>query len=99
MFTHVVMFWLKPGMTTDDVADFETKLRALTMIPSVVYGTVGKPASTDRPVIDRSYHYGLMVAFKDLAGHDLYQDHPVHDTFRNECGKFFDRVVIYDYEG
>lgn len=99
MFTHVVMFWLKPGMTTDDVADFETKLRALTMIPSVVYGTVGTPAATDRPIIDRTYNYGLMVAFKDLAGHDVYQSHPVHDAFRNDCGKFFDRVVIYDYEG
>jgi hypothetical protein len=99
MFTHCVFFWLKPGMSTDDRADFEKKLRALTTIPSVVYGTVGTPASTDRPIIDRSYHYGLMVAFKDLAGHDVYQAHPTHDTFRNDCGKFFERVQIYDFEG
>lgn len=99
MFTHCVFFWLKDGMTADDKGEFERKLRVLTTIPSVVHGTVGTPASTDRPVIDRSYDWGLMVAFKDLAGHDAYQVHPIHDAFRNDCGKFFAKVVIYDFEG
>ena len=27
---------------------------------------VGKPAPTDRPVIDRSYSYALTVVFKDI---------------------------------
>jgi hypothetical protein len=99
MFTHCVFFWLKPGMTADEKGELERKLRALTTIPSVVHGTVGTPASTNRPIIDRSYSWGLMVAFKDLAGHDAYQEHPVHDDFRDSCGKFFDKVLIYDFEG
>jgi hypothetical protein len=99
MFTHCVFFWLKPGMTADDKAEFERKLRALTTISSVVHGTVGTPARTDRPIIDRSYSWGLMVSFKDLAGHDAYQVDPIHDDFRESCSKFFEKVVIYDFEG
>jgi hypothetical protein len=35
-------------------------------IPSVQHLWVGKPAPTDRPVIDSSYSYGLVVALKDM---------------------------------
>jgi hypothetical protein len=99
MFTHCVFFWLKDGISADERADFERKLEALTRIPSVVHGTVGRPAKTDRPVIDRSYHYGLMTVFADERGHDEYQVHPVHDVFRNDCARHFAKVVIYDFEG
>jgi hypothetical protein len=98
MFTHCVFFWLRDGLSADEKADFERQLKTLTTLPSVVYGTIGTPASTDRPVIDRSYSYGLMVAFKDLAGHDAYQVHPLHDAFRDNCAKYWTRVVIYDFD-
>lgn len=99
MFTHCVLFWLKDGMSADDKALFDKKVRALTKISSVQFGTVGTPASTDRPVIDRSYHYGLMTVFKDMAGHDAYQVDPIHDDFRDSCAKFFAKVQVYDFEG
>ena len=96
MFVHSVYFWLKPTLTNDERNQVIAGLRSLTTIPAVRNSFIGTPASTDRPVIDRSYQYALVLFFDDKNGHDNYQAHPVHDQFRNECGGFWDRVLIYD---
>ena len=96
MFIHSVYFWLADGLTEAQREQFVSQARALTRIETVRYGWLGTPAPTDRPVIDRSYSYALTVIFDDQAGHDAYQDHPVHDHFRNECSRFWTRVLIYD---
>jgi hypothetical protein len=57
------------------------------------------PADTDRPIIDRSYSYALILTFADKAAHDAYQVHPTHDKFRTECGHLWSRVQIYDSVG
>jgi len=97
MFVHCVYFWLKDGLSQQDIQAFEKGIHSLTSIESVKHGFVGIPASTDRPVIDRSYSYGLVVVFEDEAGHDAYQDHPVHDDFRNNCAQYWREVKIYDF--
>ncbi len=97
MFVHCVYFWLKPDISAADEALFVERVKALTTLPSVKHGWVGKPAATDRPVIDRSYSYGLTVVFEDEAGHDAYQVHPVHDAFRELHG-LWTAVKIYDFE-
>jgi hypothetical protein len=94
MFVHNVYFWVKPDLTPPQMETLVKGMTALTTIPSVKFGFVGKPASTDRPVIDRSYSYTLVVAFDDKAGHDLYQEHPIHDAFRKDCGTFWNKVLI-----
>ena len=96
MFVHNVYFWLKPDLTSEQREKVVTGIKSLTTIPSVKFGFMGTPASTDRPVIDRSYSYMLVVAFEDKAGHDLYQEHAIHDAFRNECAPFWSKVLIYD---
>jgi hypothetical protein len=98
MFIHNVYFWLKSGLTQAEVDAFEKSALTLTSIPSVRYGWVSKPASTDRPVIDRSYSYALTTIFEDSAGHDLYQVHPVHDAFREQCAQYWNQVRVYDSE-
>jgi hypothetical protein len=96
MLIHSVYFWLKDGITPREVATFEAGVRKLLTIDSVITGYVGTPASTaDRPIIDRTYHYGLIVIFDDLAGHDAYQVDPIHDTFRS-LAALWKRVQIYD---
>jgi hypothetical protein len=98
MFTHCVYFWLKEGLSPGEVAEFEKGLRSLTTISTVVHGFVGTPAATDRPIIDRSYSYGLVVAFRDEAGHDAYQVDPIHSAFRDGCAQYWRRVTIYDFQ-
>jgi hypothetical protein len=98
MFVHCVYFWLKPELTPAQVRQFEELCGAMAKIPTVQHMWLGKPAATDRPVIDRSYSYGLVVAFKDAAGEDAYQKHPIHDVFRENCGTFWSKVQIYDQQ-
>ncbi|MDA3962968.1 MAG: Dabb family protein [Planctomycetota bacterium] len=97
MFVHTVLFWLK-DLSPDQLADFTTGLDELIAIESVSQGWYGQPASTDRPIIDTSYSYGLTIINTDLAAHQAYQDDPIHDRFRDRCHPYFDKVVIYDYE-
>jgi Stress responsive A/B Barrel Domain len=96
MFVHSVYLWLKPDLTENQRAEFWDGVRSLTTIESVRQGYVGTPASTDRPIIDRSYSCALVVIFDDEEGHDLYQDHPVHDKFREGCASYWSKVLIYD---
>mgnify|MGYP001614356474 CR=1 FL=1 len=89
-------FWLKDDLSPAQTAAFIAGVTALTTIDTVQHALVGVPAPTDRPIIDRSYSYGLVVAFKDMEAHDAYQVHAIHDTFRETCGSFWSQVKIYD---
>jgi hypothetical protein len=97
MFVHCVYFWLNSGITPEQEREFLLRARALTTIGSVRHGWVGKPASTDRPIIDRGYSYGLTIVCDDLAAHDAYQVDPIHDRFR-ELHSLWSQVKIYDFE-
>jgi hypothetical protein len=98
MFVHSVYFWLKPELTEAEQQAFWDGVRSLTTIKSVRQSFVGRPAATDRPVIDRSYSCALVVMFDDLAGHDFYQEDPIHDRFREGCAAYWTKVLIYDAE-
>jgi hypothetical protein len=95
MFVHSVYFWLKPDLTEEQRALFWESVHSLKTIESLRQCYIGAPASTDRPVIDRSYSCALVVVFDDDEGHDIYQKHPVHDKFR-ECSNLWSKILIYD---
>ncbi len=99
MFVHAVYFWLRADLTTEEHSRFLEGVRSLTTIESVERAYVGQPAPTDRAIIERSYSTGLIVVFGDQAAHDRYQVDPIHDRFRQACGSFWDKVVIYDTIG
>lgn len=97
-FVHVVNFYLKPGLSAADIELFETSVNGLGAIESLLLFNVGKPANTDRPVIDRSYSYCELAVFADEAGHDVYQVHPLHTAFVEKCNHLWEKVVIFDSE-
>lgn len=97
MLVHAVYFWLRPDLTDEERARFEANLRTLAEIPSQGCH-IGTPAPTDRPVIDRSYTWALVLLFADMAEHDAYQVHPAHQAFVTENKQYWSRVQIYDSE-
>ncbi len=97
-FVHVVNFWLKKGLSATEIAQFEAGVSTLGTIETVRYFNVGKPAKTDRPVIDSSYDYCLLVVFDDAVGHDFYQVVQIHLDFIENCAHLWDKVLIYDSE-
>ena len=95
-FVHHVYFWLKKPVTRGTREKFENGLKKLVTIETIVGRHLGTPASTDRGVIDSSYSYSLLLTFKNKVDHDIYQTHPIHLKFIDECEKLWERVVVYD---
>ena len=96
MLIHSVYFWANEGSSAEDLADFRRGLESLKTIDSVRQAYIGVPADTDRPVIERSYTYGLILVFDDQHGHDLYQYHEIHDRFRQQCSRYWSKLLIFD---
>ena len=96
MFVHSVVFWLKKGLSEDEIKYFEEEANKLVTIESVAHGWVGTPAQTSRGVIDTSYDYLLTIINKNYDDQMAYQVDPIHDTFKENCETFFEEVVIYD---
>ncbi|MCU0378276.1 MAG: Dabb family protein [Bacteroidales bacterium] len=97
-FIHHVFFWLKEPVTDDVRASFEAALRELVTIEVIIDYHLGRPAATNREVIDSSYSYSLLTIFESKADHDIYQTHPKHLRFIEECNDLWERVVVYDSE-
>ena len=96
MLAHHVLFWLKADTTEDQKAAFRKGLESLEKIESVKTFYVGIPAPIERAVVDTSYTFSLIIIFEDLAGHDVYQTHPLHLAFLDEFCSLFEKVTIYD---
>ncbi len=94
---HTVFFWLKDGLSDEQVTYFETELAKLPAIGTVATGAIGTPAPTEaRPVTDNSFSYHLSLTFGSIANHDAYQVHPDHDVFIANCKDLWERVLVYD---
>ena len=97
MFIHSVYFWLKPELTDEEMAAFAKGLRSLAAIESVKTIFIGRPAATDRPVVERGYTFALVVDLGDQAGHDTYAVHPEHLAFVERFKPDWTQINIYDF--
>ena len=96
MLTHHVLFWLKADTTVEQKDAFRKGLESLDKVETIKGLYIGTPAPIERAVVDTTYTFSLLVLFADLAGHDVYQVHPIHKAFLEEFRVFFEKVVIYD---
>lgn len=96
MFVHHVYFWLKNPNSSSDHAALLKGLQTLTKVETIQTVHIGVPADTNRPVIDTSYHFSLLLIFKNRQDQDVYQTHPVHLKFVEDCAHLWSRVIVYD---
>ncbi len=99
MFVHAVYFWLRDELTEAERQAFIWGVESLKTIEDVHIGHVGVPADTNRPVIDRSYSFSLVLFFEDRNAHDRYQAHPTHHQFSEQCSGLWKKLQIYDSVG
>lgn len=97
MLAHHVFFWLKnPGSLADRDKLIEG-LRTLQKIESVRDIHIGVPADTEkRPVVDNSYSVSELIFFDNVAGQNIYQDHPIHKKFVENYSSLWEKVIVYD---
>lgn len=98
-FYHNVYFWLHEPDNAVHRKQFESALRTLleTSVNVKSYH-IGIPASTDRPVVDRTYTYAGVMQFEDIAAHDAYQVEDAHLQFLAQNKHLWHKVVIFDSE-
>lgn len=99
VFAHHVLFYLPAAASAADRAKLLEGLQKLQAIPTIKLSHIGTPAETDRAVIDRTYTYSWLCLFESAAAEQSYQQHPIHDEFRNHYARYWERVVIYDAVG
>lgn len=96
LFIHHVFFWLKEPDNQDARAKFEKAARELVTIETIIDHHIGVPAPTAREVIDSSYTYSVLTTYRNKDDQDIYQTHPKHLKFIEDCQDLWERVLVYD---
>lgn len=94
---HHVFFWLKYPDSEADKKQLLDGLKTLGDIPTVRGIHIGIPASTEkREVVDNSFDASEILYFDDVEGQNVYQVHPIHEAFVENCSHLWDKVIVYD---
>ena len=96
MFIHHVYFWLKNPSSNEDLQKLVQGLQKLSKVKTIKMFHIGKPADTNRGVIDTSYSISWLNVFDNKADQDSYQTDPIHLKFVEECSPLWSKVVVYD---
>lgn len=96
VFIHHVYFWLKDSSNKEDLEKLLDGLEKLSKVKSIKMFHIGRPAATNRNVIDRSYAVSWFCLFEDAAAQESYQVDPIHLKFVEECAHVWEKVIVYD---
>lgn len=98
-FVHAVFFDMKPDTpeaTVDAlIADIQTMLPKIPSVRSLKCGR--RDVRMQREVSDTAFTVGLVITFDDKAGHDLYNDHPLHKECTGKYREHFAKVRVFDF--
>jgi hypothetical protein len=96
IFVHHVYFWLKNPDSREDYQKLLEGLEKLSKVKTIRMFHVGRPADTNRDVIDRSYSVSWLLLFDSKADQDSYQKDPIHLQFVEEYSGLWQKVIVYD---
>jgi hypothetical protein len=95
--SHHVFFWLKNPDSKEDLQKLIAGVKSLGKIEVVKELVVGVPAKTEkREVVDQSYAVSELMFFDSVEDQAVYQSHPIHKKFVEECSPLMAKVVVYD---
>ncbi len=95
--SHHVFFWLKKPDSKEDLNKLIAGLNSLRKIETIKSLQIGVPASTEkREVVDNSFSVSELMFFDDVEGQKIYQDHPIHKKFIDDCSALWEKVIVYD---
>ena len=96
VFIHHVFFWLKEPANEVSKMQLIEGLQKLSAVATITSFHIGKPATTNRGVIDVTYSISWLLTFATAADQDSYQVDPIHLNFVKECSHLWEKVVVYD---
>ena len=96
IFVHHVFFWLKEPKNSDACNEFLKGLRALLQVQQIQSYHIGAPVQSSREVVDDSFTYSYMAFFKNMEDQAIYQTHPIHLKFIEDCQHLWEKIIVYD---
>lgn len=96
VFLHHVYFWLSNADSTADKQALVEGLKKLSAVKTIQTFHIGKPADTNRDVIERGYAVSWFVQFDNAADQASYQTDPIHLNFVETCKHLWSKVIVYD---
>lgn len=94
---HSVYFWLKPGLSSDELKDFLNFFEALKKVPGIASYAINAPApTTKRDVVDNSFAYHWLAFFKNMEDITTYEKHPNHLAAAEKFSKYWVKVEVKD---
>ncbi len=96
IFYHHVFFWLVNPNSTDDRKKLIEGLTKLSAVKTIKKFHIGKPANTNRDVIDSSYSVSWLLDFANEEDQASYQTDPIHLKFVEDYKHLWKKVVVYD---
>ena len=94
---HIVFLWLKEGSSAADLQTILNESKALNSIPGITSLRVGTALKSERPIVDDSFHVGIVMTFQSPTDMKNYLIHPEHqrrvkETFKPLAAK----ILVYD---
>ncbi|HZL12475.1 MAG TPA: Dabb family protein [Prolixibacteraceae bacterium] len=96
VFVHHVFFWLKEPNNTEARTQFEKGLQGLITVPLIQTSHIGTPVESPREVVDDSFTYSYIAFFGSKEDQVIYQTHPIHLKFIEDCQHLWEKVIVYD---
>ena len=96
VFVHHVFFWLKNAENITDRDKLVEGLIKLSDVKTIKKFHIGKPANTNRDVIERGYAVSWYAQFDNDANQASYQTDPIHLKFVEDYSHLWSKVVVYD---
>ena len=96
IFIHHVYFWLNNPDSKDDLNKLKEGLTKLSKVKTIKQFHMGKPADTNRDVIERTYAISWLCMFDNAADQESYQTDPIHLKFVEDYSALWKKVVVYD---
>jgi hypothetical protein len=96
IFIHHVYFWLKNPHSIEDRNKLAEGLLKLSEVKTIQKFHIGKPADTNRDVIERGYALSWFVEFRNATEQASYQTDPIHLKFIEDYSHLWSKVIVYD---
>lgn len=96
IFIHHVYFWLNNPDSKPDQDKLVEGLTKLSKVETIRQFHLGKPAATNRDVIDRTYAASWFCIFDNAADQESYQTDPIHLKFVEDYSHLWKKVIVYD---
>lgn len=104
-YVHVALYTFKSDLPDGTLVAFAADAeKCFSQIPEIRGFQVGSPASQATPKVwmvepKGDFHVGVVLCLDGFKGLAKYANHPKHNELKQKYAKFFEKIVVYDFQG